>query len=276
MILSIHTVFILRENILFLEEWIIYHISIGFSKFYLYDNSNSVGNEGSTTELNRYKIDFASITKHISDKKLNEIFYEILTKYRKYVVTIKWEPKDAGGNIIYGQRDSIIDYITKYSDESHWTAFIDMDEFIYSREKLNYYINVFDDNEIGDITLLQKKFDDRFNNLGKPVTEIMDCIDGLDTLGWGPKHIVKNSCFFLDEIDYWNIHSIPTRNCKCIIADSKLIRFNHYNLNDTQLRWMKCFYGNEVEFLVNSKCDELYSNARHLDLKDCLYIFYTL
>ena len=32
---AIHTVFILKENILFLEEWIKYHIHIGFDNFYL-------------------------------------------------------------------------------------------------------------------------------------------------------------------------------------------------------------------------------------------------
>ena len=37
--IAIHTVFILKENILFLEEWIKYHILLGFNKFYLYDNS---------------------------------------------------------------------------------------------------------------------------------------------------------------------------------------------------------------------------------------------
>ena len=37
--IAIHTVFILKENILFIEEWIYYHILLGFNKFYLYDNS---------------------------------------------------------------------------------------------------------------------------------------------------------------------------------------------------------------------------------------------
>ena len=37
--IAIHSVFILKENILFLEEWIKYHILLGFNKFYLYDNS---------------------------------------------------------------------------------------------------------------------------------------------------------------------------------------------------------------------------------------------
>jgi hypothetical protein len=39
--LGIQTVFILKENIPFLEEWIIYHKKIGVDKFYLYDNTGS-------------------------------------------------------------------------------------------------------------------------------------------------------------------------------------------------------------------------------------------
>lgn len=38
-IIAIHSVFIAKENILFLEEWIDYHLLIGFNRFYLYDNS---------------------------------------------------------------------------------------------------------------------------------------------------------------------------------------------------------------------------------------------
>ena len=37
--IGINSVFIAKENILFLEEWIDYHIQVGFDRFYLYDNS---------------------------------------------------------------------------------------------------------------------------------------------------------------------------------------------------------------------------------------------
>lgn len=36
---AIHTIFIAKENILFLEQWIDYHMILGFNLFYLYDNS---------------------------------------------------------------------------------------------------------------------------------------------------------------------------------------------------------------------------------------------
>ena len=36
---GIHTVFIARENILFLKEWVLYHKYMGIEHFFLYDNS---------------------------------------------------------------------------------------------------------------------------------------------------------------------------------------------------------------------------------------------
>ena len=40
---GIHTVFIAKENILFLKEWILYHKYMGIEHFFLYDNSGGDG-----------------------------------------------------------------------------------------------------------------------------------------------------------------------------------------------------------------------------------------
>ena len=37
--IAINSVLIIKENILFLEEWLDYHVMLGFNKIYLYDNS---------------------------------------------------------------------------------------------------------------------------------------------------------------------------------------------------------------------------------------------
>ena len=59
--LGMHTVFLARENIAYLKEWIVYHALLGVQHFYLYDNTGSIGamaatppptNMGSTS-LNR-------------------------------------------------------------------------------------------------------------------------------------------------------------------------------------------------------------------------------
>lgn len=264
MVLNIHTVFKLRENILFLEEWIAYHLSIGFDKIYLYDNSKSIGIDGSSTDINKYGYNFKQITRHLSDTDIETMLFTLLEKYNKEIVYIKWEPKDLKGNIVYGQKESIIDYITNHGKEDGWTAFIDIDEFIFSKKGLREFLDECNSAGIGDILLLQKKFDDRFNNLGKPVTHIVGCIEGIDTTGWAPKHILKNSCFNL-AVPHWGIHSLPVRECRSLQADIKMLRFNHYNINAYQLKWMRSFYGTDVEFKLNAECRELYDQYYNIE-----------
>ena len=42
----IHAIFIAKENILFLQEWLDYHIYLGVDYFYLYDNSKVTKKDG--------------------------------------------------------------------------------------------------------------------------------------------------------------------------------------------------------------------------------------
>jgi hypothetical protein len=261
MVISIHTIFILRENILFLEEWIDYHILLGVTRFYLYDNSGSTDVIGGAKGLNRYNMNFLEPTSHLSDDDIYMQLTSIFEKYGSMISYIKWQPRNMRGDVVYGQKKGIIDYIRNYAGGSDWTAFIDMDEFIYCKYPLKQVIAKYDSAGVGDITILQKKFDDRFNNLGTPVTHITRCIEGINTLHWGPKHLVKNKCFFMDEPDYWNIHLLPTRDCYCAIADPNEIRFNHYNVNEFQLKWMMDFYETEKPFALNAVCLELYSKV---------------
>ena len=64
--IAIHSVFILKENIYFLEEWIDYHMNLGFNKFYLYDNSKVQKTGGChnnrrqfiPNEVNKYRVNY--------------------------------------------------------------------------------------------------------------------------------------------------------------------------------------------------------------------------
>tara|TARA_B100001093_G_C26730441_1_gene971991 strand:- start:748 stop:1335 length:588 start_codon:yes stop_codon:yes gene_type:complete len=127
--LGIHTVFILKENIPFLEEWIVYHKKIGVDKFYLYDNTGSKGRNGSTKNVNKRKINFNKLVT-LTDKQINKQLKNILKKYPE-ITYIKWQPKNEKNEIIYGYNESLEHYNTNYGNECTYTAFIDMDEFIY-------------------------------------------------------------------------------------------------------------------------------------------------
>lgn len=261
--LSIQTVFILRENILFLEEWIKYHLALGVQRFFLYDNSNSAGYDGSTRTTNRYNICYAELTAHLTDEAILALRDRLLDVYGRYIVYTQWDPLDDDGKVTFGQRDAIMHYKQEYADKDGWTAFIDMDEYIYSRYPIKEVLKKSIRTGISDIVILQKKFKDRFTVPYTPVTEIVDCIEGIDTSGWAPKHILRH-CKLDFNLPYWNwgIHNLPVRNCGRMVADIHHLRFNHYNVNETQLSWMKAFYNTPHPFSLNATCDELLQQYR--------------
>ena len=47
------------------------------------------------------------------------------------------------------------------------------------------------------------------------------------------------------------MHNFKVKN-KTYTADRDEFRFNHYNINDKQLKWMKGFYKSPVDFTLNS------------------------
>ena len=54
------------------------------------------------------------------------------------VFYIKWQPKNNKGQILFGQILAVDHYLQNYGDSSDYTAFIDIDEFIFSKNIINY------------------------------------------------------------------------------------------------------------------------------------------
>ncbi len=242
--LAIQTVLIMKENLPFLREWIIYHLHIGFDKIFLYDNTGSVGYD-STKTINRYNFNFNTII-NMDENLVNSELQSILNDFKDNVTYVKWQPKNEHGEIIYGQEDAIKDYIRKYGKLTDYTAFIDTDEFIFSEKNVNLkeYIYKSSKDDVSHITLIQKKFNDRFcNKESKNITDITNAIENLDTYGWATKVIIKNSDINLEKIE--NIHTIEIVRGKSIGVEPDIFRFNHYNVNKKQIDWMKDFYNKE-------------------------------
>ena len=276
--LAIQTVFILKENLPFLREWIIYHLHIGFDKIFLYDNTGSIGIDSSNKSINKYSFNFNNIIK-LDDNEVNNEMQNILNDFKDNVIYVKWQPKDSYGNIIYGQTDAIKHYIKQYGYITDYTAYTDTDEFIFSVNNTNikeYIISLAKD-DVKKIVIKQKKFADRFCN--KTLINILDMtntIEDIDTSGWAPKIIIKNESTNIDNIS--NIHSIETNNGKTFDAPMDTLRFNHYNVNKKQIDWMKGFYnkssntdftyGNDNSILrysdiIKSKCNNKCSNKNN-------------
>lgn len=240
---AIHTVFILEENLPFIREWIIYHKLLGFNKFYLYDNTGSVGRNGSDKNKNKYNIEFKKLLKLDKYKIQNEL-NDLLSDFKDEITYIKWQPKDKSNQIIYGYNDSVIDYINKYGKENNYTAFIDLDEFICLNDK---YQNINDfiidktkyNKEYVCFTLNQIKYNDRFCNNNYQINEIDDVLD-INVDNNAPKNIIKNDCIDIKNIN--NMHNIGIKNGKKVKCKTNEIHFKHYNVNNKQVKWLKKYY----------------------------------
>jgi len=240
--LSFHTVFLLNENIKWLEEFIVYYKHIGVDHFYLYDNEDSNGCHGTRT-TNKYG--FPISTTSTEDDKVR--LSHILEKYGDCITYISWQPTE-NGVVVYGQNESISDCITKYGKDNEWMIFMDLDEFIYSESNVNLveYLKSLDRN-VSAVKLLQKKFLDRFLSKESLVTQEFQCIDLDIGVNWGAKNIVRCDDF----ISCANIHGHEVKH-ETLILDKHILRFNHYNLNDKQLNWMKGFYRSDKDFTIDS------------------------
>ena len=234
--IAIHTVFILKENILFLEEWINYHMLLGFNKFYLYDNSKINKIKGfdeknkniKPGKVNKYNINYDKIV-NMNDKQMNDYVEKLCDKY-KCIEIIEWSPMDNKGNTLYNQKEAHNHCLKKLKiDKVDWCASIDMDEYITitNFDNISKYISSLSPS-IQNIRMGQILFDSRFNNLDKLVTEITDSYTNRINRGDGNKNI-----FNVESTIKVDVHSVTTNggNCKHHVPAVTEIWFNHYKLN---------------------------------------------
>lgn len=237
MSIAIHTVFVAKENILFLEQWIDYHMHIGFDRFYLYDNSDVTRGTGYHIKhecfvpgkVNKYGIDYESLT-NLTAEDINRILLKLSEKYKGKLFFKKWCPKDADGNILFNQVEANTDCLTWLKQDGvKWCANIDMDEFIVLKRHttIRDYISSLD-RDISCIRLSQIRFESRFLNRDKLVIEIDKCENTRLPLTHSNKNIynVKNTTKL-------NVHNwTGIGNIK--LTQLNDIWFNHYKLNNLE------------------------------------------
>lgn len=232
--LALHTIFIPSENIQWLEEFLVYYIHNGFDHFYLYDNEGSIGRNSSTPTKNKYGFPIQKSSDHTNK------LVTILQTYGDYITYRQWQPKNAAGDIIYGQHESIADCMKHYGADNEWIAFMDLDEFIYSPAQIHIpdYLKSQEDT-VSCVRLTQKKFIDRFLSAEKFVTQEFHCIPSHRVdVRWGRKNIVRCKDFLSStEIHHGFILQGDIKD-----APPAILRFNHYNVNDALLTWMKGFF----------------------------------
>lgn len=232
--LYIQSVYIPRENIFFVEEWLKYHSKLGVDEFYLYDNSGSVYKDFvGNLELdgkNKNGWNVKELTKDLSDVDIVKIEDELFSKYN--VTRIKWQPLDNDGNVTYGQVLAINDFL-KYANKG-FCAFIDIDEFIVLKgDSLKDYINLNYNSAFDGIKICQRKFVNRWYNRSS-VTSIKATLD-INTFRWAPK-IIANLGRLRNAAG--SIHDFM-RN---LMNDDENIHFNHYNHDVNSHNWLLMNY----------------------------------
>jgi hypothetical protein len=148
--IALFTVLILRENILFLEEWIDHHLRMGVQKVFLYDNSKVERNEldgaggfhdttqpGSTIAIegksNRHGFNFEQM---VEDAEAERLLGELRAKFGPALELREWSPRGPDGKICYGQVQAINQFVEQYRYEFDYTLHIDCDEFLVSPRNL--------------------------------------------------------------------------------------------------------------------------------------------
>ena len=128
---GIHTVFIGKENILFLKEWVLYHRYMGVEHFFLYDNSGSYGyNKGVSRPLfepnskNKYGIPYDDMVA-LSDDKIADVLDHIRLEIPN-VHVVRWQPTDAEGRVKFAQVEAQNDALKRFGPTVDWMVFMDM------------------------------------------------------------------------------------------------------------------------------------------------------
>ncbi len=170
------TVFIGKENILFLKEWVLYHRYMGVEHFFLYDNSGSYGyNKGVSRPLfepnskNKYGIPYDDMVA-LSDDKIADVLDHIRVEIPN-VHVVRWQPTDAEGRVKFAQVEAQNDALKRFGPTVDWMVFMDMDEFLVSDQPIPETARELDAGGYDGGMMYAREMTSRFDQLDRYVTE---------------------------------------------------------------------------------------------------------
>lgn len=139
---AITTTLIPRENIFWLEEWIKYHLTIGFDAIYLYDNTGSERYDitcdsrfvVSLSGFNYKGHNVADMTRHLSDEDIRKMLDALACKYDGKLAIVPWRPLDEYGHQFYGQTLAYKHFLEHFGGRFDWAFLADVDEFLVNRD----------------------------------------------------------------------------------------------------------------------------------------------
>lgn len=220
-----------------MEEWLVYHALLGFDKFRLYDNTGSAGDSQSPFRKiygsSSTKYGFPMVSRESTDEDIQTAARKICDRFNAEL--IPW-PSELYTNDV--QVKAVMDHCR--SDDSDYTAFIDMDEYVCvgGGRDIKEFIEVEIRNKgYCGVRMSQQKMP---HILGakisdqKHVWELTDTFQ-METRGWAPKNILLNKT----TSEGSNIHQLGCQGTILDQPERSIIKINHYNTNDYQMHGLR-------------------------------------
>ncbi len=224
---GIHTVFVAKENVLFLKEWVLYHKYLGVEHFFLYDNSGSYGYDKGVSRLlfapnrkNKYGIPYDDIVA-LSDDKIADVLDHIRREVPN-VHIVPWQPTDAEGRIRYAQVEAQNDALERFGPTVDWMVFMDIDEFLVSDQALPEIARNLEAGGYDGGMIHPREMTSRFDHLERYVTETT--LTFRNPPWAAPKYICKPSRTW-----YVMVHRFISLGRRCDFNERELF-FLHYKL----------------------------------------------
>ena len=175
-VVGIHAVFIAKENILFLKEWILYHRYMGVEHFFLYDNSGGDGYfRGADIPLferdraTKYGIRYEDIVA-LTDAEVADALDHIQREVPN-VHVVPWRPTDAEGRVRYAQVEAMNDALRRFGPAVDWMVFMDMDEFLVPDQPIPEMARKLEAGGYDSGRICDRAMTSRFDLLDRYVTE---------------------------------------------------------------------------------------------------------
>ena len=223
-----HTVFIAKENVLFLKEWIMYHRLKGVEHFFLYDNTGAtrsspmVENSPHTVhgKVSKYGVPYDEIVR-LTSEEVQDILDEI-ERETPGVNILKWRPRDMDGNIMYAQVMALNHALEHYGETVDWMAFMDMDEFLVSKESVPELCRWLESRGFDGGLMADRVMSSRLDHMDRCVIENNMALS--EPFPVAPKYLCNTG-----RVRHANVHSFTSRGRQHRF-DPKRAFFLHYKM----------------------------------------------
>ena len=190
--IGMHTVFIAKENILFLEEWILYHRALGVDHFFLHDNSAVEITQGGFLDEKAWvgKVAKRGIPYDYLVTMTDEDIASELERLQREIPNVHiytWSPVGKDGKIEHKQSECQTVAAKAHQQTVDWMLFMDVDEYFVSTIPLpDLCVTMTREGYIG-AEFWEHRMDNRYKHLDKRVCDIdIECWEKHPKYDWHP------------------------------------------------------------------------------------------